>query len=141
MCGQRRAFKFCPGQTPTIRAMEEKIATLIEQIPIGIITYSYNGNVEFINQNFKKFSILYQITMPHQHFNVFENDLFPDLSIKDELRDTLEGISFIKEVKIVRSNNGGSISIIAKGNPIYEEDKITITQIKKAIEDEGYKVK
>ena len=105
--------------------MEEKIATLIEQIPIGIITYSRNGNVEFVNQNFKKLSILYQITMPYQHFNVFENDLFPNLSIKDELRDTLEGLSFIKEVKFVRSNNGGSISIIAKGTPIYEEEKIT----------------
>jgi PAS domain S-box-containing protein len=105
--------------------MEEKIATLIEQIPIGIITYSRNGNVEFVNQNFKKFNILYQITMPYQHFNVFENDLFPNLSIKDELRDTLEGLSFIKEVKFVLSNNGGSISIIAKGTPIYEEEKIT----------------
>ncbi|MBT8378314.1 MAG: PAS domain S-box protein [Ignavibacteria bacterium] len=105
--------------------MEEKIATLIEQIPIGIFTYSYNGNVEFVNKNFKKYSILYQIALPHPHFNVFENDLFPTVSIKDELKKTMEGIPFEKEIKYVRSNNGGSISVIVKGTPVFEDDKIT----------------
>lgn len=105
--------------------MEEKIATLIEQIPIGIITYSYTGNVEFVNQNFKKFSFLYQLSLPYEHFNVFENDLFPSVSIKDELRETLEGIPFEKEIEYFHSDNGESISVIVKGTPIYEEDKIS----------------
>ena len=105
--------------------MEEKIATLIEQIPIGIITYSRNGNVEFVNQNFRKFGILYQISLPYEHFNILENDLFPSESIKDELRETLDGIPFEKEIKYFTSNNGGSISVIVKGSPIYEEDKIS----------------
>ena len=105
--------------------MEEKIATLIEQIPIGIITYSCDGNVEFVNQNFKKFSFLYQISFPNEQFNLFENDLFPSVSIKEELRDTLEGIPFEKEIEHFHSNNGGSICVIAKGVPIYEDDKIS----------------
>ena len=82
--------------------MEEKIGTLIEQIPIGIITYSYSGNVEFVNQNFRKFSILYQISLPYEHFNILENDLFPSVSIKDELRETLDGIPFEKEIKYTK---------------------------------------
>jgi PAS domain S-box-containing protein len=105
--------------------MEEKIATLIEQIPIGIITYSNSGDVEFVNQNFRKFSFLYQISLPYEHFNVFENDLFPSVSIKDELRETLEGIPFEKEIEYFHSDNGGDISVIVKGAPIYEEDKIS----------------
>jgi len=132
----------CPGQIPTKEAMEEKIATLIEQIPIGIITYSYSGNVEFVNQNFKKFSFLYQISLPYEHFNVFENDLFPSVSIKDELRETLEGIPFEKEIEYFHPDNGGSISVIVKGTPIYEEDKISggiiiIDDIKISNKDQG----
>jgi copper chaperone len=51
-----------------------------------------------------------------------------DMLIEDALQDI--------NVRLIKSSHKtGNVEVE------YEEDKITITQIKKAIEDEGYKVK
>ena len=105
--------------------MDEKIETIIEQVPLGIITFSCNGDVEFVNQNFRKFCVMYQFTSPYQEFNFFEEDLFPNINIKDEISQVLKGVSFEKVIRNIANNNGGKISVFVKGSPIYEEDKIT----------------
>jgi PAS domain S-box-containing protein len=104
--------------------MEEKIATLVEQVPLGIIAFTSNGDIEFVNQNFKKYSILYQLASPYEEFNVFEDGLFATTSIKKELKEILEGLPFEKEVKHIPTSDGGKISVIVKGSPIYEDDII-----------------
>ncbi len=105
--------------------MEEKIATLVEQVPLGIIAFSVNGKVEFINKNFKKYSLLYQMASPYQEFNVFEDDLFATINIKKELKELLEGTVFEKEIKHIQKVDGEKIAVIVKGSPVFDDNKIT----------------
>jgi PAS domain S-box-containing protein len=105
--------------------MEESISILIDQIPLGIITYSRDGFIEFINKNFHKFSLLYQFNYPVPGTNLFEFQLFHSIDLTQDLKDIFKGISFEKEVKRVETNNGGYLSLFVKGFPIYEEENIS----------------
>ena len=105
--------------------MEESLAILIDQIPLGIITYSLNGDVEYINQNFQKYGILYQYNVPHQKINVFQTDIFPSFSLINELKNIIKGQPFEKEISRVETKSGGFISLIVKGSPIYDGENIS----------------
>ena len=104
--------------------MEPKLSILIEQAPIGIITFSYEGVIDYINQNFEKFGILYQFeTSDLIGKNIFDTALFPPVNLTNDLNDLSRGISFEKELKQVRTNDGGNITLIIKGTPLYEENE------------------
>ncbi|MCW8804211.1 MAG: PAS domain S-box protein, partial [Ignavibacteriaceae bacterium] len=106
--------------------MEEKTIKIIEQVPVGIITFSAGGEIDYVNQNFRKFGVLYQFeisTLPGN--NILQIELFPNISIKDELRQLFKGFPFEKEIKQVITNDGSQIDLIVKGSPIFEQDEIT----------------
>ena len=105
--------------------MEESLLILIDQIPLGIIIYSRDGKVEYINKNFHKFGILYQFQYPIQEFNLFESNLFRNLDLTHDLKNIIKGNSFEKEIKRIETQNGGYISLFLKGFPIYEEENIS----------------
>jgi hypothetical protein len=68
--------------------MPERSNKIIEQVPIGLITFSVNGEIDYINQNFRKFGALYQFDTPAIiGGNVFQNDIFPYSEIIDEIRN------------------------------------------------------
>ena len=105
--------------------MEEKTIKIIEQVPVGIITFSAGGEIDYVNQNFRKFGILYQFetpTLPGN--NILKIELFPNISIMDELRQLFKGLPFEKEIKQVITNDGSQIDLIVKGSPIFEQDEI-----------------
>lgn len=125
--------------------MEEKIATLIEQIPVGILVFSSSGEVEFTNQNFKKLCVLHHFLTPYNQLNIFEDNLFPEINLNKKLNDILKGITFNKEIKQIGINNGGRISVILKGFPMFEEGKISggillLDEIKIPAGDENKKI-
>jgi len=104
--------------------MEPKLSILIEQAPIGIITFSSEGVIDYLNQNFEKFGILYQFeTAELIGKNIFEIPLFPPVTLAHELTDLSRGMSFEKELKQIRTNDGGQITLIVKGTPLYEENE------------------
>jgi len=105
--------------------MEESLSTLIDQIPLGIITYSRDGFVEYINKNFHKFGILYQFNYPVPGVNLFEFKLFNFTDLTQDLKNIIKGSSFEKEIKRVETQSGGHISLFIKGFPIYEEENIS----------------
>jgi PAS domain S-box-containing protein len=105
--------------------MEEKTIKIIEQVPVGIITFSAGGEIDYVNQNFRKFGILYHFepsTLPGN--NILQIDLFANISIKDELHQLLEGLPFEREIKKITTNDGSQIDLIVKGSPIFEQDEI-----------------
>ncbi|MCH7772991.1 MAG: PAS domain S-box protein [Bacteroidetes bacterium] len=105
--------------------MEEKTIKIIEQVPVGIITFSAGGEIDYVNQNFRKFGILYHFeTSNLPGNNILQKDLFPNISIKDELHQLLKGLPFEKEIKQITTNDGSQIDLIVKGSPIFEQDKI-----------------
>ena len=105
--------------------LEQGTAILIDQIPLGILTFSPNGRVEFINQNFHKLGLLYHFNTSLLNINIFKYNLFPPVNIIDDLKAVLNGKPFEKEIKNVKTNDGNFISLIVKGSPIYEGDSIS----------------
>jgi PAS domain S-box-containing protein len=106
--------------------MEEKTINIIEQVPVGIITFSAGGEIDYVNQNFRKFGILYHFeTSALPGSNILQIDLFPNISIMDELRQLFKGLPFEKEIRQVTTSEGSQIDLIVKGSPIFEQDEIS----------------
>jgi PAS domain S-box-containing protein len=105
--------------------MKEKSNKIIEQVPVGIITFSANGEIDYINNNFKKFGILYHFETPALvGSNILQVDIFPYISINEELHQLLKGIPFEKQIKQITTSDGRQIDLIVKGSPMFEQDDI-----------------
>jgi two-component system sensor histidine kinase/response regulator len=105
--------------------LEQGTAILIDQIPLGVLTFSPKGRVEFINQSFHKMGLLYQFNTSLLNINIFKYNLFPPINIIDDLKSVLNGKHFKKEIKNVKTNDGNFISLIVKGSPIYEGENVS----------------
>jgi len=105
--------------------LQQSTEILIDQIPLGILTFSFHGRVEFINQNFHKLGLVYQFNTSLLNINIFKYNIFPPTNIIDELKEVVKGHSFEKEIKHIKTNDGRLISLIVKGSPIYEDDSIS----------------
>ncbi len=102
---------------------DEFLSKFLIQAPIGIITFTKEWKVDFINENFIKYALIYEFE--HQSIlgkNIFEIDIFPGLEIKNDLLSLQEKISFEKEVKSFTTLDGKKISVILKGSPIFHKD-------------------
>lgn len=105
--------------------LQQSTEILIDQIPLGILTFSFHGRVDFINQNFHKMGLLYQFNTSLLNINIFKYNIFPPINIIEELKAVVKGRPFEKEIKHIKTNDGRLISLIAKGSPIYEDENIT----------------
>lgn len=104
--------------------MQQSTEILIDQIPLGILTFSSHGRVEFINQNFHKMGLLHQFNTSLLNINIFKYNIFPPINIIEDLKAAVKGKPFEKEIKHIKANDGRLISLIAKGSPIFEDDSI-----------------
>ena len=105
--------------------MQKKSIKVLEQAPVGIITLSAEGEIDYINQNFRKFGILYSFeTQSLIGINVFNIDIFPYISIQEELHQLLLGAPFEKEIKHIITNDDKHIDLIVKGSPIYDNKEV-----------------
>ena len=105
--------------------LQQSTEILIDQIPLGILTFSFHGRVEFINQNFHKLGLLYQFNTSLLNINIFKYNIFPPINIIDDLKAVVKGRPFEKEIKHIKTNEGRLISLIVKGSPIYEDESIS----------------
>ena len=105
--------------------LQQSTEILIDQIPLGILTFSFHGRVEFINQNFHKLGLLYQFNTSLLNINIFKYNIFPPVNIIDDLKAVVKGSLFEKEIKHIKTNDGRLISLIVKGSPIYEDESIS----------------
>lgn len=106
--------------------MEEKLSKFIEQAPVGIITFSREGTIDYVNQNFHEFSILYHLentTVIGK--NIFDVNLFPSTDLSNELNEIINGYPFEKEIKNIPTRDGREITLIVKGSPFFENDNVT----------------
>lgn len=105
--------------------MREKVINLFDELPVGIITFSASGEIDYVNNNFEKLGILYQLDHPSPlGINIFQTELFPEINISEELKELQNGFPFEREIKHIKTNDGGQITLIVKGSPIYEGDVI-----------------
>ncbi len=59
------------------------------------------------------------------NINIFKYNIFPPTNIIDDLKSVFKGKPFEKEIEHIKTSDGRMISLIIKGSPIYEEEKIT----------------
>jgi len=106
-----------------LKEREKRIFQLLEEVPLGIISFNAKGIIDFVNPAFSKLGIIYRLkasTLIGK--NIFENEIIPGISLKNELSELIEGYPFQKEIKNLKINSDSEISIIIKGSPITENE-------------------
>jgi PAS domain S-box-containing protein len=92
---------------------------VLEVSPIGILIFQRDWEIKFVNSNFFQFK---GVKGESPEFllgkSVFENKIFSDVDIRDELALIKNGQSFEKEILESQTLSGGRFSIIVKGSPI-----------------------
>ncbi len=105
---------------------ENKTVNLIDSAPIAILTFSKDGTIEYVNKTFNDIELIYGFEAPSSLIgsNIILSDVFPGLSISNELKDVINGIPFEKEVNLIETKSRGLINLIVKSAPIYDGDEI-----------------
>ncbi len=99
------------------------ISELIVQAPVGILTFSVDWKINYYNEIFVKYAILYQFEHASlKGINILEADLFPGIDLKEELHELRNGLSFEKIVKNISTLDRGTISVVVKGSPLFESN-------------------
>jgi len=102
---------------------DEFISKFLAQAPIGILTFTKDWKVDFANENFFKYALLYKFE--HDSVigqNILELDLFPGIDIKNDLMLLQEKLSFEKEIKSIKTLDRKQLSVILKAYPIFHND-------------------
>jgi PAS domain S-box-containing protein len=103
----------------------ESSSKIIQNIPLGILFFSSDWIIKFVNENFYQFGSLYQLnTSSLIGSSLLEKQLFPSVNISVELKRLEEGQSFEKEITNIKAKDG-TISVIIKASPIFEEDNFS----------------
>jgi PAS domain S-box-containing protein len=104
--------------------MEESLLMLLDQIPLGIIIYSRNGLIEYVNQYAQNFGVAY-LNIPAQNYNLFEFSIFPNANLVNDLKQIFKAKSFEKLIGRIKTTKGEEISVLIRGVPMYEGENIT----------------
>ncbi|OGU74573.1 MAG: hypothetical protein A2V93_01715 [Ignavibacteria bacterium RBG_16_34_14] len=107
-----------------IRGRETRISKILEDIPLGIISFNADGIIDFVNPAFSKMGILYRLKIASLiGTNIFEKEIIPGVSLPEEMKELKKGFPFEKEIKNLKIADGSEISVIIKCSPFYEDDQ------------------
>ena len=103
---------------------EGYLSNVIDKAPIGIITFSSDWKIDYINDSYLKFANIYNLKSK----NLFDKNIiseFSDYGIKlvDEIKSLANGNYFERELKTHKGIDNYSITLIVKGAPIWEQDQ------------------
>ncbi len=99
---------------------EDYLLKVIENAPVGILTFTAEWEIDFVNENYSRYGVLYGIdSFSLKGLNILDQDLFPGASIKEELLELQEGYSFEKEIKHIPASAQGVISLFVKASPVF----------------------
>ncbi len=104
-----------------IQGREIRISKIPEDIPVGILSFNAYGIIDFVNSAFSKMGIIYHLkTSTMIGSNIFEKEIFPGVTISDDLNELKNGFPFEKEIRNLKTGNGSELSVIIKCSPFYE---------------------
>ncbi len=107
----------------TIRR-ETFVPKIIAQAPIGILTFSSDWKINFVNEVFIKYAALYQFqSSVLEGINILELNIFPGVNLIEDLNELKSGTSFEKEIKNIKTVDRGVIKVIVKGSPVFDNDQ------------------
>jgi len=99
---------------------------VLEFAPIGIIIFQRDWKIKFANNNFFLFSgVLGEDPADLIGKSIYENRLFKETDIREELNLIKSGETFEKEIIASRTLAGKKISLYLKGAPILFENEVT----------------
>lgn len=102
------------------------IPPTIIQAPIGILTFSNDWKINYVNEIFIKYAILYQFEhLDLEGTSIFESEIFSGVDITEELNELKNGISFEKEIKNISTLDGGKLTVLLKGSPLLINDQFS----------------
>ena len=92
---------------------------ILEFTPVGVLIFQRDWKIKFVNRNFFLFNGVVKDEPENIIGNsIFENRLFYESDIREELNLIKKGETFEKEIIASRTLNGGTVSILLKGAPI-----------------------
>ncbi len=105
---------------------EDYLLKVLENAPVGILTFSADWEIDFVNENYSRYGVLYNIdSFSLTGLNILEQDLFPGTSIKEELLELQEGYSFEKEIRNIPASARGFISLFVKASPVFTDGQFS----------------
>lgn len=106
----------------------KKIKISFEEIfdaaPVGILIFNDEWEITHVNQNLIRFGVIkdefggYII-----HKNILKQEIFENIEIVPEVKKLFRGEPFEKELINVKTFEGGELSILVKGAPLFEGEK------------------
>ena len=98
----------------------ESLLRIVETAPVGLLTFTSDWKIDYVNQNFLKYGLLYEFnTHKLTGVNILEQNLFPSANLKNELLELQKGIPFEKEIINIKTSEFGQISLFIKGSPLF----------------------
>jgi PAS domain S-box-containing protein len=105
---------------------EDYLLKVLENAPVGILTFSADWEIDFVNENYSRYGVLYNIdSFSLTGLNILEQDLFPGTSIREELLELQEGYPFEKEIRNIPASAQGFISVFVKASPVFAEGQFS----------------
>lgn len=96
---------------------------IIQTAPIGMLSFSGDWRIQYVNDNFSQFAILYNLNLTvSPGSNILENKIFPDADLTGEFEKLKEGLAFEKEIKSIKTSDG-KISVFLKATPLFENNE------------------
>ncbi|MHB8930032.1 MAG: PAS domain S-box protein [Melioribacteraceae bacterium] len=107
-------------------ATEISFREIFEFAPIGVVIFQRDWKIKFVNKNFFQFNGVVSDT-PQNVIgkSIFENRLFYESDIREELNLLKKGDTFEKEIIASSTLSGGKVSILLKGAPIIINGEFT----------------
>lgn len=110
------------SENPGFINKEDYLLKVLENAPVGIITFTADWEIDFVNENYTRYGILYNIdSFSLKGLNILEQDLFPGVNIKEELKELQQGYSFEKEIRNIPVSGRGYLSLYVKASPVFIE--------------------
>ena len=101
---------------------EDYLLKVLENAPVGILTFNADWEIDFVNENYSRYGLLYNIdSFSLRGLNILDQDLFPGVSIRRELLELQEGYSFEKEIRNIPASPMRFISVFVKASPVFIE--------------------
>ncbi|MGE5679980.1 MAG: PAS domain S-box protein [Bacillota bacterium] len=105
---------------------QKVLFNLLEKAPIGFLYFSGSWTVEFVNDNFFEFGTGIEPSKSQiLGEDILKSGLTDKLEITEKLKDLERGMSFEKELQCIRTSGGGTISVIIKGVPVFDNDRFS----------------
>lgn len=92
---------------------------ILEVAPVGILIFQSDWKIKYVNNNFFQFGgVLAENPSEVLGQSVFDNRLFAELDIRDDLNIIKNGSTFEREIFNFKTLSGGNISLYLKGAPL-----------------------